>query len=188
MYLNNEKMTALKVLDGVIIAVVSLPTLLNVWFLVYLLSTGNTRSWLAFMFASMFFLFFIVAGVLIIVWRLLAMRKRSHVRIYNSLFEEDHDGILTYDSIASMTGYPVSKVVSDLIYFQHRNILVNVTLGTNAARVDLTSDNKEFITVACPECGAHVNIRRSGGGKCDHCGTFMRAGTVEDQGRVDRRR
>ena len=118
------------------------------------------------------------AGVWVIIWRINSQRRISRARLYNSLFEEDHDGILTYESIASMLGIPVSRAVSELMWYYEKNILRNLTLGRTAVRVDLMAPNNEFLTVICPTCGAHVNLRKGGGGRCDHCGTFMRAKEV----------
>jgi tRNA(Ile2) C34 agmatinyltransferase TiaS len=78
-----------------------------------------------------------------------------------------------------MTGFKVPFVIRDLMWFTGHGYMVNVTLGRNAVRVDLLSNETEFVAVSCPSCGAVVNIRKGGGGRCQHCGTFMRL--QEDQ-------
>ena len=174
MYLNSEKIVLMKMLDWSIIVAVTLPTIVHFWFVMYAYTQIGTQRTLAFLIMIAFFSLLIVAGIAIIYWRATVLYKLTRARIYNSIMEEDHDGIITYDSIASMTGYPVSKVVKDLMWFRNRRVLVNMTLGRTALRVDLRADSNEFIKVVCPECGAHVDIRKGGGGKCNHCGTFMR--------------
>ncbi|MBO4459906.1 MAG: hypothetical protein J5778_04530 [Clostridiales bacterium] len=176
MYLNNAKIGALKTVNIIVLIVVAVPSLFHLFCTVFVFSPqarGMNPLGLL-IFASFFFTLF-CGGVGIIIWRVRAMNRLSRARIYNSLFEEDHDGILTYESIASMTGQPVKKVVNDLMFYSNSNILINLTMGRTAVRVDLLSPNNEFLTVVCPHCGAHVNIRKGGGGRCDHCGTFMRA-------------
>lgn len=176
MYLNNAKLGALKTVNIIVIIAVALPSLFNLFFVCFVFSPSarGTNPMALFIFAAFFFSLF-CGGMAIIFWRIKAMNRLSRARIYNSLFEEDHDGILTYESIASMTGQTVPKVIKDLNSYSRSNILINLTMGRNAVRVDLMAPNSEFLTVVCPHCGAHVNIRKGGGGRCDHCGTFMRA-------------
>ena len=174
MYLNYAKISAAKVINGLIIGGCGLMTFFNLLFMTAPFSRnasfGRAGSLLIFGF------FFMMASgcVAVIIWRVMALRRVSRCRVYNSLLEEDHDGIIMYDSIASMTGYKVPFVIKDLMWFASHGYLVNVTLGRTAIRVDLLSNETEFVTVSCPSCGAIVNIRKGGGGRCQHCGTFMR--------------
>ncbi len=176
MYLNKSKLAALKTVNIIVIVAVGLMSLLHLFFVFFAFSpkARDTNPLALLIFASFFFTLF-CGGVSIIIWRVRSMNRMSRARLYNSLFEEDHDGIITYESIASMTGQTVAKVIKDLTAYSRSNILINLTMGRSAVRVDLLSGNNEFLTVICPHCGSRVNIRKGGGGRCDHCGTFMRA-------------
>ena len=174
MYLNNAKMGAYKVANGIIIAVCGVSSFFNLVFVLFVSLSSHFEHGL-----SETLLCLIVSGLMlvkigILVWRALMIQRLSKCRIYNSIIEEDHDGIIAYSSIAKMTGRSEAAVIKDIMWLARENYLINVTIGRTAVRVDLLSDEREFVTVACPTCGAHIVIRRNGGGRCDHCGTFMR--------------
>ena len=174
MYLNNSKITSVETLNGILIAVLGIPCVFHVFVIVFMLfSKQFGGSLISFAVAGFFFLL-LVGSTVLIGFLILRVGKMRKARVYNSLIEEDHDGIITYETISSMTGYSLSKVVNDLIWLKNHNYLVNITVGRSSVRVDLVSDEHEFITVSCPSCSNHVQIRRNGGGRCDHCGTFMR--------------
>ena len=175
MYINNSKLTTTKIINGFIIAVCGMPAIINVLLLI-LMTTADDPVFTPVirLIFNAFFIISLLIQIGIIIWRVLFLQNLSRCGLYNSIFEEDHDGIITYSDMASMTGFTEAKVVKDLMSFVKRNYMVNITLGRTAARVDLLSDDKEFQVVACPSCGAHVNIRKNGGGRCVHCGTFMR--------------
>ena len=175
MYINTSKIAASKIINAIIIGVCAFFAIKNVVCVIFSLLSEKIDQRIVAVILASFFAFLLLSEIGIIIWRSIALGRISRCRLYNSIFEEDHDGIITYDSMASMTGFSESAVISDLMFFVKRRYLINVTLGRTAARVDLLSDEKEFQTVICPSCGAHVNIRRNGGGKCEHCGTFMRS-------------
>ena len=83
-------------------------------------------------------------------------------------------------SIASMMGLPQDKAIRELLWMGKKGYLTNMTLGRTAVRVDLTVDPNEFKVLICKTCGSQVRVRRGGGGRCDHCGTFMK-----DEGAAD---
>ena len=174
MYLNTSKIATYKVINAIVIAACGIPAVCNcVVIIFFMLSTTLERN-IATSILTAFFIFATLAEIGVIVWRLITLHRLSKITVYNSLLEEDHDGIIEYSSIASMTGFAESAIIRDLMWFANHKYLVNVTLGRTAIRVDLLSGENEFMKVVCPSCGAHVNIRRNGGGKCEHCGTFMR--------------
>ena len=179
MYLNHGKIAASKAINGFIIGGCGLMTFINVMFMSAPFSNRLGMNRVAALMLFAFFLMIASGCAAVIFWRIMALRRVSRCRIYNSLLEEDHDGIITYDSIASMTGFKVPNVIKDLVWFIDHGYMVNVTLGREACRVDLLSGETEFVTVSCPSCGAVVSIRKGGGGRCHHCGTFMRL--AEDQ-------
>lgn len=175
MYLNNSKLATAKIINGFIIAICGAPAIFNVLLLILMTTADDPVFTPAVrIFFNSFFIITLVIEVGIIIWRAIFLHNLTRLRLYNSIFEEDHDGIIMYSDMASMTGFTEAKVIKDLMRFVKRNYMVNITLGRTAARVDLLSDENEFQVVACPTCGAKVNIRKNGGGRCVHCGTFMR--------------
>ena len=179
MYLNQARIATSKLVNAFILVGLAFPSFFQIIFIVYAFTSTANVTWTGRFFFGSFFAIGLAGGIGIMVWRINALRKLGRCRIYNSLLEEDHDGIITYDTLSSMTGLSQAEVIKDLMWFTRNNFMRNVTLGRTAIRVDLLSNEKEFITVSCPCCGAHVNIRKNGGGRCEHCGTFMRA--KEDQ-------
>ena len=179
MYLNNSKIATAKIVNAFIIAACALPAVFNVIIVIFLLLSTTLERNIATAFLTVLFIVWTLGEAFIIVWRVIVLRRLSRCRLYNSLLEEDHDGIIAYSAAASMTGYTEATVINDLMWFAKHKYLVNVTLGRTAIRVDLLADANEFQKVVCPSCGAQVNIRKNGGGKCEHCGTFMRL--KEDQ-------
>lgn len=176
MYLNKVRLATSKIINGGVIVLFALPALFNILVLIFGITELDTKKYGAvvplLMCAVFFFMLLVDIGV--IIWRTWAIHRASKARIYNSLFEEDHDGIITYDSIASMTGNSVAGAVKELMWLVNNHFIVNITLGRTAARVDVLPGDNEFVVLSCPSCGAQVNIRKGGGGKCEHCGTFMR--------------
>lgn len=168
MYINGPKIAAAKMIDIMIITAVSIPLFFVIIFMIFTLFTPGYFL-LTFLAAPL-----ALTGVGIIVWRASAIRRLGRARYYNSLFEEDHDGILTYESIASMMGISQNKAIRELMWMGRKNYLTNMTLGRTAVRVDLTVDRNEFKILTCKTCGSQVRVRRGGGGRCDHCGTFMK--------------
>ena len=173
MYLNTAKLATAKIVNTFIIIFMAASALFKLLFIMYGL-TVETQSRAMAMILVFLCAVGLAGNIAIIIWRVKEIRRSTRARIYNSLMEEDHDGILTYDSISSMTGIPVPVVIRDIMWFVNHKYLINVTLGRTAVRADIMSQETEFITVVCPHCGSHVNIRKQGGGRCDHCGTYMR--------------
>ena len=174
MYLNHGKMASYKAANGIIIAGCGVSAFLNLIFILFIATSNHFEHGLAELLLCLITFGLMSVKVGIIIWRALMIHRLSKCRIYNSIIEEDHDGIIAYNSIAKMTGRPEYNVIRDIMWLVKEKYLINVTVGRTAVRVDLLSDEKDFVTVACPTCGAHIVIRKNGGGRCDHCGTFMR--------------
>lgn len=94
---------------------------------------------------------------------------------YNRIFEEDHDGIIPYTALASLTGYSLARVKKDVRIMTDRHIFNNIKYDRNGAMIVMKVDTKtDFITVQCTTCGADVVMRANGGARCSHCGTYLR--------------
>ena len=174
MYLNSAKIATSKLINGFVIGIVSFLTFFNLLFVLFSFSKEALKFKSAALVFGAVFSALVIGGIALIVWRVQTIKRFTKARIYNSIIEEDHDGIIDYDTFASMNGTSVAKVVSEILWLYRNRYLINITLGRTAVRVDLLSEEKDFVKVNCPSCGAQITIRRNGGGRCDHCGTFMR--------------
>ncbi len=174
MYLNHAKLGAYKTVNTIIITACGISAFFNLIFLIFIMTSIHIDRGLTALLLCMIIFSLMSVKIGIIVWRALLMHRITKCRIYNSIIEEDHDGIIAYSSFAKMTGRPEVNVIKDIMWLVRERYLINVTVGRTAVRVDLLSDEREFVQVICPTCGAHNVIRKNGGGRCDHCGTFMR--------------
>ena len=174
MYLNHGRLAAYAAANKIIIAGCGISAFFNLVFILFIAISNHFEHGLAELLLCLFTFGLMSIKIGIIVWRALMIKRLSKCRIYNSIIEEDHDGIIAYSSIAKMTGLSEAYVIRDIMWLVREKYLINITVGRTAVRVDLLSDEREFVTVVCPTCGAHNTIRRNGGGRCDHCGTFMR--------------
>ncbi|MBR3081608.1 MAG: hypothetical protein IKH06_02015 [Clostridiales bacterium] len=175
MYLNHARLAAYGAANKIIIAGCGISAFLNLVFILFIAISNHFEHNLSELFLCLFTFGLMSIKIGIIVWRALMIKRLSKCMIYNSIIEEDHDGIIAYSSFARMTGLPEPNVIRDLMWLVREKYLINITIGRTAVRVDLISQERDFIQVICPTCGAHNTIRRNGGGRCDHCGTFMRA-------------
>ena len=174
MYLNHARLGAYKVANGFIIAACGISAFFNLLFIILIMTSNHFDHGLAELLLCLIASSLMSVKIGIIVWRAILMHRITKCRIYNSIIEEDHDGIIAYSSFAKMIGRPEVNVIKDIMWLVKERYLINITVGRTAVRVDLLSDEREFIQVVCPTCGAHNVIRKNGGGRCDHCGTFMR--------------
>lgn len=95
---------------------------------------------------------------------------------YNRIFEEDHDGMVSYENFSQLTGFPIQTVRSDIRKMYKKKIFKNITYGFEGAMIIMKADTAgDFINVECPHCGAQVTMRMNGGARCPHCGTYLRS-------------
>lgn len=125
---------------------------------------------------------FLVISILLLVafaltFPALMVKKRFYrAEKYNRIFEEDHDGMVPYTALASLTGIPRAKVTSDIRALVQSHILKNITYGWEGAMIIMKADTAgDFISVDCPNCGAPVSMRVNGGARCVHCGTYLKS-------------
>jgi hypothetical protein len=102
-------------------------------------------------------------------------RRLYRAAKYNRIFEEDYDGMVSYETFSKLTGFSGSMVRNDIRIMTENGIFRNITYGFAGAMVIMKpSTETDFVTVYCPNCGAAVNMRKTGGARCDHCGTYIR--------------
>lgn len=105
------------------------------------------------------------------VFFILVIKKSNRAKRYAPIFEEDHDGILTYKRIDEMTGYGVERIKKDVNWLLQAGYLQNAV--ADEEKVILLREN-EFINITCPTCGALNEIRIGSSNKCKHCGSYLR--------------
>lgn len=105
------------------------------------------------------------------VFFILVIKKSNRAKRYAPIFEEDHDGILTYKRIDEMTGYGVERIKKDVNWLLQAGYLQNAV--ADEEKVILLREN-EFINITCPTCGASNEIRIGSSNKCKHCGSYLR--------------
>jgi hypothetical protein len=106
-----------------------------------------------------------------LVFFILVIKKSNRAKRYAPIFEEDHDGILTYKRIDEMTGYGVERIKKDVNWLLQAGYLKNAV--ADEEKVILLREN-EFINITCPTCGASNEIRIRSSNKCKHCGSYLR--------------
>ena len=174
MYIKNGKIGIFKTVNAIIIGVAGFLALCNLIFAVIMLTLDEFRGEMVAIVLGVIFLVLMSAMTAIVIWRAIAIHRVTRCRIYNSIFEEDHDGVIKFSSISAMTGFSEAAVIRDLMWLTKAQYIHNVTLTRTAVVINVLPGENTFVTVACPTCGAHITIRTNGGGRCEHCGTFMR--------------
>lgn len=105
---------------------------------------------------------------------IILLRKRAtRGRRYATIFEEDHDGIITFRRISEMTGYDDERIKRDIKWLIRGNYLCNVIVEEDKIRLK-TEDG--IIEVTCPNCGRVNRIRFDSSDNCDCCGSYLRRG------------
>ena len=121
MYLNHAKMSAYKTGNSIIIVACGISSFFNLVFILFISLSSHFDHGLAETMLCLitFGLMSIKVGILI--WRALMIHRLSKCRIYNSIIEEDHDGIIAYTSIAKMVGRPEVNIIKDISKFGNGN-------------------------------------------------------------------
>ena len=124
MYLNHGKMGAYKTVNSIIIAVCGVSSFLNLLFIIFLSLSSHFDHGLAETLLCLITFGLMSIKIGIIIWRAFMIHRLSKCRIYNSIIEEDHDGIIAYSSIAKMTGRPEANVIRDIIWLCRNNEII----------------------------------------------------------------
>ena len=105
---------------------------------------------------------------------MILLRKRAaRGGRYAAIFEEDHDGIITYERIDEMTGYGVERIKKDIEWLIKVNYIHNVIVEDDKIRLKTEDGIKE---VVCPVCGGVNRIRFDSSDHCNFCGSYLRRG------------
>ncbi len=98
-------------------------------------------------------------------------KKQTRAARYGPIFEEDHDGVITYARINEMTGYGLEQTKKDVEWLMNARYLLNAVADDE--KVILLSEN-DFLQVICPTCGAVNSVRAGSSNQCKHCGSYLR--------------
>ena len=101
----------------------------------------------------------------------LLCRRSLRCLRYAPIFEEDHDGIITFERIHEMTGYGVDRIKGDIEWLLRGETLRNAVIDDK--KIILWSET-EYIDITCPTCGALNQVRFGSSNKCKHCGSYLR--------------
>ncbi len=126
---------------------------------------------------------FLLLGAFVVWLSLRKKRLMEAARRYNSLFEADQDGEIRIRALAKLVGKDESSVLKEMDKLISRAMMVNCSLemGENARVILLSEEGRgdEFEHVSCPGCGADCIVRRGGVGKCEYCGSLVKADVHE---------
>jgi len=177
MYLNKIKIGSLKTLFNILIVGAGFfyfAVLIIILAILDHLEEADSVSYVIAVLVTISFFGLIGTGLLVIALRSKKRLYRSEQ--YNRIFEEDTDGIIPYEALSSLTGYPIAKVRSDISSMVNHHIFRNIRYDRNCATIIMKIDTgADFLTVTCPTCGADIKMRLNGGARCPHCGTYMRS-------------
>ena len=105
---------------------------------------------------------------------IIMLKKRAaRGRRYATIFEEDHDGIITYERINEMTGYGVERIKKDIRWLISGSFIHNIIVEDDKIRLK-TEDG--IMEVICPTCGGVNRIRSDSSDNCEFCGSYLRRG------------
>ena len=56
----------------------------------------------------------------------------------------------------------------------HKNNILKIKSSFSEKRSFFSADEEELVTVECPNCGSHTNIRKGEQQECAYCGTILK--------------
>jgi len=119
----------------------------------------------------------VISAVLLIIFvaemafLIISSKKTLRAQRYGQIFEEDHDGVITFERINEMTGYGIAHVKKDIDWLLKAGYLINAVVDDE--KVILWNET-DFLDIICPTCGAVNQVRFGSSNKCKHCGSYLR--------------
>lgn len=120
-----------------------------------------------------------IAAFLVAVWVLLLILNhyKNKVKIYDSFFSTDADGIVYPRIIACSLGIPEKKVIADLRILTSMHFYSNCTLDESGENVKVILSNAKvtkanqmrYHKVICPHCGGENRVREGFVYGCEYC-------------------
>jgi len=152
----NSTLTGLMITSGVILAILVIIGVIGV-------SEGEPHRVVVAIIVGLIAL----AELISMIW----IRKMlERVTRYEMIFEEDHDGVITFARLHEMTGIPEDRIRKDMTGPQkHR--FSNMRIEGDKIIIGTEEDFEEII---CPTCGAKNTVRAGSSDKCNNCGSYLR--------------
>ena len=107
-------------------------------------------------------------------------------RRISDLFTADADGFVPVSELAKALGYTEDKTISKVTKMIRKGYLINCNysahqrafllsdkIGAPTSMYQGAPENKPFIGVHCPGCGASLKIRAATMGTCPYCGKLL---------------
>lgn len=114
-----------------------------------------------------------VIGLIVIaeiIFFVIIRKMLERVSKYRMIFEEDHDGVITFARLSELTGIPEARIRKDITKTQkHRFSNIRVEGDTL-----ILGSEDELEDVICPTCGATNRVRIGSSDKCNNCGSYLR--------------
>ena len=152
----NSTLTGLMITSGVILAILVIIGVIGV-------SEGEPHMVVVAVIVGLIAL----AELISMIW----IRKMlERVTRYEMIFEEDHDGVITFARLHEMTGIPEDRIRKDFARYSHSSFK-NVTVDGDKIIIGTEEDFEEII---CPTCGAKNTVRAGSSDKCNNCGSYLR--------------
>ena len=132
------------------------------------------------------YLVFAIAFTFPIVVFFIKAAESAFVRRISDLFTADADGFVPVAELAAALGYTEEKTISKLTRMirkgflincnysaHHRAFLLSDKIGAPTSMYQGAPENKPFVGVHCPGCGASLKIRAATMGTCPYCGKLL---------------
>lgn len=97
--------------------------------------------------------------------------QSNRAKRYGPIFEEDHDGIISFERISQMTGCSIPRVKKDIAFLINKGVILNARVENENVILGTSND---YSDVTCPTCGAVNSVRLGSSAKCKHCGSYLR--------------
>ena len=120
---------------------------------------------------------FVITGFLL-VKNILDKKKLANSEVFDNVFRNDSDGVMTFSEISNSTRIPVAKVEKNILWLMKKNILVNCRFDDQSRdRIILTDVNAastmQFAVLRCRNCGTTVQVRPGQVANCPSCGNLI---------------
>ena len=125
---------------------------------------------------------FLIISFIPVFFILRSRKKLSGVEKYDSFFKEDHDGVITMDTLAKMLGVTPEKAAKDVDWLYRKGCFQQLTFDRSTGTITVSDKTKTgfrnyeetFVVKVCPTCGARVRLRKGGGDRCASCGYYVK--------------
>ncbi len=107
-----------------------------------------------------------------------AGRDLELARRYEAAFSADPDGRLSLEKLIAQSGKSGAQLGAELERLFRKGYFRGCTLQKKPLAVILTGTQKggeRYVTVTCPHCGGPTRLGAGRSGKCDYCGSAIRA-------------